>query len=468
MTQKPFPQLTMAKMDSKKNLVFAFLIIFTSACISKEMSYVQNSTNTIAIEKQETADNLAKQRIISEDVIHFWEAYDAIQSTNDSIKQMELLKSKFISKASRGQKKMIEARRYTAEEYLQSINSYPLFWNSLRKNTNNIDAFNAELLEGVFKLQAIYPSFDPSTIYYTMGNFRSPGTGVDSLVLIGTEFALGDTNIFASELPERVQNYFKINPTDYLQFLTIHEYIHTQQNEMVHELLPLVLYEGIAEFVAVKATGQKSPWKAFTYGPQNEDFIVERLERDLFIPNSVNNWLWNSDKNEFGTSEVGYFVGFRIAKIYYEQSSNKKAAIKNLIELDYEDKESVEKLVDGTGFLSTALGELEEKFEKSKPTVISIEQFEKRHQNVSSEIKVITLHFSEAMNTKTRGFDYGPLGEDNVLRVQKVIGFSDDKKSFSFEVKLEKDKQYQSMVTGRFLSEEGYPLVPFLIDFKTK
>jgi hypothetical protein len=71
------------------------------------------------------------------------------------------------------------------------------------------------------------------------------------------------------------------------------------------------------------------------------------------------------------------------------------------------------------------------------------------------------------MDKESRGFDYGPLGEEGVLRVQKVIGYSEDGTSFSFEVSLEPNKHYQSMVTNRFVSVNGTPLKPFLIDFKT-
>ncbi|MFT5437355.1 MAG: hypothetical protein ACI840_002009, partial [Ulvibacter sp.] len=102
------------------------------------------------------------------------------------------------------------------------------------------------------------------------------------------------------------------------------------------------------------------------------------------------------------------------------------------------------------------------------PEIVSISEFSNNSKNINATLREITINFSEPMNKETRGFDFGPLGEDNVLRVQKVIGFSEDGKSFSFEVKLEENKQYQSLVTNRFQSISGFPLKPFLIDFKTK
>ncbi len=436
----------------KNTLLILFpLLLFTACQLNKE----KNS-------------HPERQIIISDDLSNFWKAYDAIWDTNDTLKQMEYLQALFIDKASVGQKRMMEARRYTAEEYVASIQNHPKFWNSLRKNTENLDPFNEEIRKGYDKLLRIYPSLNPSKIYYTIGAHRSPGTGVDSLVLLGTEFALGDSTTITSELPEHLQKYYQINPINHLQFLTVHEYIHTQQKPMVHNLLSLTLYEGIAEFTAIIATGRKSPWKAFTYGPEHEEKIKKRFEQDMFVPNRIYNWLWNSPENEFQTSDLGYYIGYRIASLYYDNAANKNEAIKSLIELDFSDESKVAKLVNSTHFFSNTLAKMNEEFESRRPKIVGIDGFSNHSENVNPELKKLTLHFSEPMNKETRGFDFGPLGEENVLRLQKVIGFSQDGKSFSFEIKLDKNRQYQSMVTNRFLSESGIPLKPYLIDFKTK
>lgn len=407
------------------------------------------------------------QIIVSDDIGHFWEAYDSIYSTSDTLKQMQYLKTLFLERASIGQLKMMEARGYTAEEYLQSIKSRPLFWNSLRPNMQNLFKFNEKLKKGVDKLAAIYPALKPSTIYYTIGNFRSPGTGVDSMVLVGSEFALGDSTTITSELPDHIQNYYKINPATRLEFLTVHEYIHTQQHEMVHNLLSLTLYEGIAEFMAIKATGQKSPWKAFDVGAHNNDKVRARFEKDMFNDNAIYSWLWNSSNNEFQASDMGYYVGSKLASIYYANAKDKSSAIKSLIELDFNNDNIVKKIVDSTNYFSKSLEKLNQDFDNLRPYVVSIEQL-KNGGELNENTKQLTIHFSEPMNPDRRGFDYGPLGERHLLAVQKVVGFSEDSKSFTFEVDLKKNKHYQSTITQNFMSTTGFPLKPYLLDFTTK
>lgn len=407
------------------------------------------------------------QVIISTDVDRFWKAFDAIQTTSDSTEQLVHLTQLFWDSASLGQQRMFEARNYTPDQYLTSIRKAPVFWQSLRRNTQHIERYNQVLRNGIESLRRLYPSLRPSTVYYTMGVHRSPGTGVDSLVLIGTEYALGDSTTITSELNAYQQQYYEINPTQHLQLLIVHEYVHTQQKEMVHNLLSLTLYEGIAEYVAQKATQQSSPFKAFTYGPQHQEKIKARFVQDLFNPTSIYSWLWNAPNNEFQTSDLGYFIGYELAASYVEQSADPSTAITELIELDYTDEAAVERIVDATRFFPKPLAELEAAFENKRPTVLGIKPIANHTQDVDPNTNQVTIVFSEPMDTRTRGFDYGPLGEDKVLRVEKVVGFNEDGTAFTFEVKLAANQHYQSLVSNNFRSRDGLPLKPYLIDFHT-
>lgn len=434
----------------------------------KQLFLIALLSSSIATCQERDVDLFSKKQvIISEDITHFWEAYDAIQTTSDTLQQMQYLQNLFLEKATLGQQRMMEARNYTPQEYLVSIRERPLFWNSIRANTGDIERFNKQLLAGVDKLAKIYPTLTMSTIYYTIGNFRSPGTGVDNMVLIGTEYALGDTLANTSELPEHVQNYYKINPVDRLEFLTVHEYIHTQQKGMVHNLLSLTLYEGIAEFMAIEATKQKSPWRAFEVGSNNADRVRQRFEEDMFRPNTIYNWLWNSSNNEFQASDMSYYVGSTIAAKYYSQETDKKQAVKQLIELDYTDEDKVEELVDQTNYFSSTLESMYSQFESNRPTVVSLD-IDKNGDRVPAGKQVVTVHFSQPMSKESTGFDYGPLGEKHVLRVERVIGFSEDGKSFTFEVNVDRNQHYQCTMTTNFRSESGYRLKPYLIEFKTR
>ncbi|TXD66561.1 hypothetical protein [Polaribacter glomeratus] len=364
----------------------------------------------------------------------------------------------------------MQVKNYTHDDYINAINSYPKFWTSIRENTLKTNRYNEELNNGVEKIRAIYPQLKPAKIYFTIGALRSNGTTIDSLVLIGSELAMADKNTNSAEFDENLgagrRIYFDSNPIDNLVLLNLHEYVHTQQKPRVNNLLSYVLHEGIAEFVSVIAMNVPSSTPAINYGKQNKK-VKQKFEEELFYGNNTHHWLWSDFKNEFDTRDLGYYIGYAIAEINYNNAINKQAAIKKMIELDYTNEADVEDFVNRTKFFSKPINKLYADFDKSRPTILSIEPVIVDSTTVNPNLKRITLNFSMPMNVESRGFDYGPLGENHVLSVQNIIGFTEDAKSFTFEIALEPDKHYQSLITNRFLSKDGIPLKPFLINFKT-
>lgn len=411
-----------------------------------------------------------KNTIVTTDLDHFWEAYDKVTSTSDSLEQMEYLNELFIDKASDGQKAMFEARRYTPEAYLEAINNYPLFWESIRENTYKAKDFSVKLEEGVEMLRDIYPDLKPAKIYFTMGVFRSGGTTMDSLVLIGSEISMADENTVSSEFPDylsNLENVFSRNPINDIVFLNIHEYVHTQQNSAQgSNLLVRCMNEGVAEFVAEKASGQASISPAISVGKEKDARVREKFEKEMFS-HYYQNWLWSNLENEFGARDMGYYVGYAISNAYYEATDNKKEAIKTLIELDYQDRKAVEEFVEATGYFSKPISELEQDYINNTPEVIGIKEFKNGDQNVNPNTKTLTLEFSQPMDPRLKNTRIGPLGEDYVLPVNKYDGFSEDGKIIYYGMDLEPNKRYQLLIHDQFRSVDGVLLKPYLIDIKT-
>ncbi len=425
-------------------------------------------TLLFSCEKNQTQTNL----VVNTDIENFWTAYDAITKTADTLEQSKLLQKLYLDQGSPGLAGMIEAKRYTQADFLNAINNYPKFWASIRENTLRSKLLEKDLMKGIEKLRDIYPSLRPAKIYFTIGALRSNGTTQDSLVLIGSELAMSDKNTDASEFPKEYraarQTYFNSNPIDNVVLLNVHEYVHTQQNEIPPDLLGRCLYEGVAEFVSVTAMEVPSSAPAINFGKANEAAVKAKFEKDVFLRNKTYQWLWGDEENGFGVRDLGYYVGYEISERFYQSSENKKEAIASLIALDFSDEQAIEAFIDETKYFTKPIAQLREEFEERRPMVTKISELQNNATNINPNQKRITIHFSMPMNKQTRGFDYGPLGADNVLSVQKIIGFSEDGMSFAFEVELKPNRQYQSTVSSNFLSKEGAPLKPFLIDFKTR
>jgi len=207
---------------------------------------------------------------VTSDVDNFWTAYNKITATTDSIQQYNYINQLYTDKVSIGLKAIMQARRYTDKSYVDAINSYPLFWNSIRTNTLKSKQIAKDIEGDVLKLKKIYPALRPSKIYFTIGAFRTGGTTLDSMILIGSEIAMADKNVVTKEFPNSLSNlssYFATDPIDNIGFSNVHEYVHTQQKTTIGiNLLAQCVLEGVAEFVAEKATGKLSTAPALKYG----------------------------------------------------------------------------------------------------------------------------------------------------------------------------------------------------------
>jgi hypothetical protein len=411
------------------------------------------------------------QNVVTSDITNFWNAFDKITLTQDSVLQYKYLDSLYFQKGTAGLEGIRQARRYTPEDYINLINNYPKFWRSVRKNTLKASKISSELEEGIKKLKAIYPELKPAKIYFTIGAFRTPGTTIDSLVLIGAELSMADSTTETSEFPESLsylKSYFATNPNQHLVFLNVHEYVHTQQNPRVSNILSLTLYEGVAEFVASKALEKKSPNPQIEFGKKNAERVREVFEREMFYPNNLYKWLDGNAPNEFGMRDLGYYVGYQICENYYNQSDKKEDAIKTMIELDYTNESEVENFITKADYFSTSLDELYANFESKRPSVIGIKQFKNNSQNVDPKTKEITIEFSQALNGHNTGVDFGDLGQDAFPKgTLNGRRWSDDNKSWTIPVELEPNKKYQIFISNNFRTEKDIPLKPFLIEFKT-
>ncbi|WP_116105106.1 hypothetical protein [Lewinella sp. IMCC34191] len=407
----------------------------------------------------DATDGAETSAVEASDLARYWEAYDSVSVTTDSVRSLRLLNELFIDKASDGQEALFAARRYTPEEYVRYIKNYPKYYASIRSNVQEHDGTIDSLDIYLARLRKLYPEARPATVYLGMGNMRTSGTTVDSSVLIGTELAFGDETVDVSELPpelDYVKDYMLTNPVRNIDFLTVHEFVHTQQRESFGvSLLASALREGSAEFIAELASGKVSSSPALTYGKENEDDVFAAFRRQLFNRN-VGYWLWSSAENDFGVRDLGYYTGYRLAQHYYQHSSDSMLAIRQLIELDYADSTAVTDFVNRIGYFEEDMAELEAAYRRDQPRV----------ERLVRDGNQLTVYFSEAMLPPYRGFDYGPLGASALLPVTEVIGFAPDSTAITFTVDIRPGEVQQLTMTGNFRDPGGVELAPYLIEIR--
>lgn len=413
-----------------------------------------------------------QSNVVTTDIDNFWYAYNIIIQESDSLKQVELFDSLYIQEGSVGLHAIMELRNYSAQEYVALINSYPKFWSSIRSNTTKAQQFANDLSDGIAKLEALYPELKPAKIYFTIGCMRTNGTTRDSLVLIGSELAMADSRTdiseFDGETKDWLTNYFGTNPINDLVLLNIHEYVHTQQKEQVHNLLSIAIREGVAEFVSNLAMNKPSAVAAIAFGKENAAEVREKFEQEMFYPNNQPKWFWSNYPNEFGVRDLGYYVGYQMCENYYQQATDKKEAIRTMIKLDFTNQPEIEAFVRQSHYFSAPLDTLYQRFEGSRPYVTGIRQFENNSQQVDPNTTEITVEFSIPLNGHNTGVDFGELGEEYFPKNDVSNRFwSDDNTSWTITVALEPNKRYQFLISNNFRTSDDIPLRPYLIDFRT-
>lgn len=289
------------------------------------------------------------------DVARFWTAYDAVRAADTPEAQKAAFQRLYIDAGTPGLAAFMEAKGYTADTYLNAIRAYPAYWDSVRPRTALASGALTQLEGHLERFKTLYPDLRPAGIYFEVGALRSAGTTQGDKVLLGVEMATGDASVDISEMLAGLQrffaSYFASKPLDNLDLLAVHEVVHTQQRGERSTLLAQAVYEGVADFVAEKVTGRMPDLAYVSYGPANDPAIKAAFRRDM-AGEDFSGWLYNSADNAFGVRDLGYYVGYAITRGYYDRASDKAAALKTMIELNYSDPAAVQAFVEASGYLA--------------------------------------------------------------------------------------------------------------------
>jgi hypothetical protein len=399
-----------------------------------------------------------RRKVFTSDIDHFWNAYDSCQKTTDSLKQLHYIQTLYIDKGTPGLRAFMEARDYTPEIWVRLIRKYPRFWKSIRPNTLTINSTSKQIEQSIQKLKKLYPQLKEAKMYFTIGGLNSGGTTVDNMVLVGAEIATANANTDVSEFSDKwLAGVFKSQQSGNIVPLNIHEYIHTQQKGESQDLLAESIKEGACDFIMELVMAKPLQNHYIVYGREHEAELKELFIPDMFSTNS-SNWLYNG-ANAKSVADLGYFMGYSICKSYYNNATDKKKAVRDIIELNYSDTAAIENFLKRSKYYSHSI---------NRPYVLRLEPFSNGDTLVDASIKEIKVVFSTPMMTSGYSINDGERGKD-FSPITGIGGFSDDGTSFKIKVELQSNHEYEFTITNKtFRSAEGYSLRPYNVKFKTK
>ena len=273
--------------------------------------------------------------IITADIDNFWNAYDALEKSQDSIQTFQNL---YIDKASPEFQKFLELRNFTAKQYVDWIKGAPKFWETIRPLTLKVKNKKKEIDSIYLKMEEYYPNFKAPNICFAISPIQSGGTTDKGLILIGTEIATVDPQkVDISEINGFMKKVFENSFGDIKSLIT-HELVHTQQPNGDNEnesLLSQSITEGSADFIATLLIGKQSMNAAiFNYGEKNQKKLWLEFKKDVDAKKIIEETDWFYNYNTNRPADLGYYIGYKIAESYYKNSDNKKQAIEEIINMN--------------------------------------------------------------------------------------------------------------------------------------
>lgn len=275
-----------------------------------------------------------KAGFITTDIHRFWKAYD--RAIQDTAHFRQIMKAGYFDKATRGMNDYMSYKVSSIDFFVAHIRSAPMFYAAIRKNTFKTDEYKPAFLASYVKLKSIYEDARFPDVYFVIGALTSGGTVSDAGLLLGVNQTAKDSTVPLSELSFRQRT--RVNNILLLPYLVAHELIHFQQDGMKNDTTTLsyVIREGMADFIGELISGGNGNQVLYDWAKGKEKRIWSNFTKDMYY-NRYNSWIANSQQaTPDNLPDQGYWVGYQICKSYYEQATDKKKAIYDMLHIqDY-------------------------------------------------------------------------------------------------------------------------------------
>jgi hypothetical protein len=260
--------------------------------------------------------------IQTEDVARFYRIYEA-ERGHPTAKQLQ---HDYLDLGTAGLHHLTQVRNVTAEGIARAVATQPEIYTNARSCLAALPRIRERLNLTFDKLLDLYPEAQrpPVTILISRGKplaIAGPGDGV--------QIAL------EAMCSENAARFLDASVDDRFVHVIAHEYIHAQQapalaNNEHPTVLERSLIEGVAEFVGEMISGGVSNVAVHASAERRELEIETRFAADI-DNTDLSAWVDNTTPESVG--QLGYWVGYRIAKSYYQHAPDKRAAIREMIQM---------------------------------------------------------------------------------------------------------------------------------------
>jgi hypothetical protein len=257
-----------------------------------------------------------------EDVAAFYKLYDAT-SGHPSADQLQ---HDYLDPGSPGLHHLAEIRNVTGVSIAKALAAHPQIFSDAKRCMTVLPRVRVRVGEALRTLARLYPKAEFPSVTIAISRGKPAGVADAWGVIIGLEASCAI-------------NYDNPNIEDRFVHEIAHEYTHVEQalqsptlyNNPKPTVLDASLIEGAADFTATLITGEvafHSPYAPSGKARDKEvetQFVADEDKTDL------SQWIDNGSLTEPG--DLGYWVGYRIVKSYYQHADDKRRALRDILEM---------------------------------------------------------------------------------------------------------------------------------------
>jgi tetratricopeptide (TPR) repeat protein len=289
-----------------------------AACAEQQARWIKNHSDP------------EKTRFVTADIDRFWKAYDKAMAA-PAEGRVAILQRDYIDPGTVGLKDFAASGRLSAKTLAKTIETRPRFFKAIRPLTIEVQSHRAATVASFRKFKELYPEAIFPESYFVIGQLQSGGTSSANGLLMGSEMFTRAPGTPADELTEWQKG--ALMPPNDIPPLVAHESVHFQQKYLSQTgLLCACLKEGSADFLGKLTSGrliarmeethrwanarERELWEEFQKGMEGED---------------TSHWLYGNSGGNGRPVDLGYWMGYKIAEAYFNNSADKMRAVRDIL-----------------------------------------------------------------------------------------------------------------------------------------
>ncbi len=266
-------------------------------------------------------------QIVTSDIENFWRAYDHMGADNAA----DVFQKEYLEVGTIGLHDFLRLRINDARNLAGTIRQHPLYYKSIRASTIRVSSFVSPIRTSFRRLKDLYSDAVFPDVYFVIGRMSSGGTTSDHGLLIGTEMYGRTPEMPMAELNEWHRQVLK--PVEELPGIVAHELIHVQQKGLPKgTLLGSAIQEGSADFLGEMISGLNINSHLLKYGNDRERELWSEF-KPAMLGSDATKWLAQGANSKDRPADLGYYIGYRITQSYYEHASDKKQAVREILQV---------------------------------------------------------------------------------------------------------------------------------------